>query len=126
MPLPKARKQIGRQGEAEAADFLKRQGYRILRRGFRTRFGEVDLIAREGPVLCFIEVKTRSQLEFGPPIEAVTSGKMKRMAKSAQVYLARHKLDEVPLRFDVVSVLETGGKVEFELFRGAFDSPLNF
>lgn len=120
------RKERGRRGEALAAAFLKRQGFTILRRRYRTRYGEVDLIAREGPVLCFIEVKTRSHLEFGLPLEAVTRSKRKHLALCAQVFIARKKLEGVPLRFDVVSVLEAEGGTELELVRAAFDNPLGF
>jgi putative endonuclease len=126
MPAPSASKQVGRRGEARAARFLRKQGYRILTRGFRTRYGEVDIIAREGPVLCFIEVKTRTQPEFGSPAEAVTPAKTRRLAQSAQLYLAKQKLGEVPVRFDVVAVVESAAGVECELFRGAFESPFRF
>src|SRR4030042_129522 len=107
MPLPPGRKEKGRRGEALAAAFLQRQGFTILRRRYRTRYGEVDLIAREGAVLCFIEVKTRSDPGFGLPIEAVTRSKMKRLALCAQTFVARKKLEEPPLRFDGGFVLET-------------------
>jgi putative endonuclease len=126
MPASAAPKQVGRRGEARAVKFLKARGYRILSRDFRTRYGEVDIIARDGPVLCFIEVKTRTQEDFGPPAAAVTGAKMKRLAQSAQVYLLKKKQREVPVRFDVVSVLESEAGVEFELFRGAFENPLGF
>ena len=126
MPAPAAPHQIGRRGEARAVRFLQSQGYRILSRGFRTRFGEVDIIARDGPVLCFIEVKTRTQKDFGSPVESVTRTKRKRLAQSAQVYLSKKRQREVPVRFDVVAVLESPAGVEFELFRGAFENPLGF
>ena len=126
MPAPVTSKQVGRRGEALAVKFLKAQGYRILSRGFRTRYGEVDIIARDGPVLCFIEVKTRTQEDFGPPAAAVTATKMKRLAQSAQVYLLKKKQREVPVRFDVVAVLESAAGVKLELFRGAFENPLGF
>lgn len=118
------RKEKGRQGEARAAAFLKRHGYKILCRGWQTRYGEVDIIAREGEVLCFIEVKSRKQLRFGLPTEAVSPQKMKRLALCAQAFISQHRLAGTPLRFDVVSILEREGKTEIELFRGAFDNPL--
>jgi len=126
VPSLSGRKEKGQRGEARAAAFLKRQGFTILRRGYRTRYGEVDIIAREGPVLCFIEVKTRGREKFGLPVEAVTHSKRKRLALCAQAFVARKKLAGVPLRFDVVSVLEAEGKSELKLFRGAFDNPLGF
>lgn len=126
MPASESPKQVGRRGEALAVKFLKARGYRILTRGFRTRGGEVDIIAREGQVLCFIEVKTRTQFEFGSPAEAVNRAKKKRLAQSARIYLNRKRLRETPVRFDVVSVLESATGVEVELFRGAFENPLGF
>ena len=126
MPASPTPKQTGRRGEALAAKFLKDQGFSILSRGFRTRYGELDIVAREGPVLCFVEVKTRTQPDFGSPLEAVTPAKIRRLAQSAQVYLAKKKLSAVPVRFDVVAVVESSAGVELELFRGAFENPLRF
>lgn len=121
-----SRKQLGAAGEKAAADFLKRRGYVILRRRFQTRYGEVDIVARDGPVLCFIEVKTRTDLSFGPPAKAVTAAKKKRLALSAQAFLTKKKLGDAPVRFDVVAVLAGAGGFEIDLFQGAFENPFDF
>jgi putative endonuclease len=93
---------FGDRGELEAARYLRRQGMRIWIRGYRTRGGEIDLIARDGDILVFIEVKSRRQ---GEPIEAVTPEKQRRINSAALVFLHQHKLLEARWRFDVVAVV---------------------
>lgn len=111
----------GRLGEEEAERFLVRQGYRILERNFSCRSGEIDVIAEEAGELCFIEIKARATREFGGAIEALTARKMRRIAKAAALYLARHPGDR-PCRFDVVAMdLEAGGW-RFTLVRNAFEA----
>ena len=100
---------LGRDGEAIAAGHLERQGLRILERGFRTRTGEIDLVAEDGGVLVFVEVKTRSGLGCGRPADAVDSRKRSRILRAAQLWLARHGSSEAPCRFDVVEVLSEDG-----------------
>jgi putative endonuclease len=91
-------------GERAAARYLKKQGMRVLTRGFRTRWGEIDLIARDRDTLVFVEVKTRRR---GEPAEAVTPEKQKRLTRAAFQFLRRHRLLEpsVPSRFDVVAIV---------------------
>ncbi|MEW6026341.1 MAG: YraN family protein [Planctomycetota bacterium] len=99
-------KDIGLTGEALAEAFLKKQGYRIVERNFRCRFGEIDIIAFQKGVVCFIEVKTRSSDQFGSPLEAVTKTKQRRMVLLANYYLHKKKAKPAPpCRFDVVSIL---------------------
>lgn len=90
-------------GEAEVANYLRRRGYTLLAHSFRCRFGEIDLIARKGGVLCFVEVKTRSNLTCGLPREYVTAAKQERLRKTAAYYLMVKELD-CPARFDVAEV----------------------
>lgn len=93
---------LGNRGERVAADHLCRQGLRILARGYRTPYGEIDLVARDGDVLVFIEVKSRRQ---GEPAEAVTAEKQRRLTLAALRFLTEHRLlDQVPCRFDVVAI----------------------
>lgn len=107
----------GSRHEEEAADFLRQQGYKILERNYRDRFGEIDIVAREGPYLAFVEVKYRKDAKSGYPEEAVPAAKQRRIRHTASWYLYRHGLsDETPCRFDVVSIL--GG--EITLIRDAF------
>ena len=94
---------LGRWGEALAAEELRRRGCRLVEAGWRCRFGEVDLIAEEGPFLCFVEVKTRTNTQMGLPREYVTAGKQARIRKTALFYLCDNGLD-CPARFDVAEV----------------------
>ena len=91
----------GRQGEDCAARFLERKGYRILARNYRTRFGEIDLIAQQGEFLAFVEVKTRTENGWGRPAEAVSAAKQRRILLAAQEYLQLVACEWQP-RFDVV------------------------
>jgi putative endonuclease len=99
---------LGRAGETLAAEHLEAKGLRILDRGFRTRAGEIDLVADESGVLVFVEVKARSSLQSGRPAEAVNARKRLRMLKAARLWLLRHDTGETPCRFDVVEILARG------------------
>jgi putative endonuclease len=99
-----ARQQLGLRGEAIAVLEIERQGYVILDRRYRTRFGEIDIIARDGDAVVFVEVKTKSDSRYGDPAEMVTAGKQRRLVSMAEEYAAGHRLDNTPCRFDVVAV----------------------
>lgn len=99
------RRPTGIRGEDEAARFLARCGYAILDKNVRTPAGEIDLVAKEGKILVFVEVKTRKALEGDPPQAAVNTRKQNRLGKLAHGYLKRKRMREVPCRFDVVSVI---------------------
>ena len=111
---------LGRHGEAAAARELRRAGLEILEVGFRSRLGEIDLIAREGETIVFVEVKARAGLGYGRPAESVTPAKRERMARVAQVYLARRRFHDRVCRFDVVEVLRSGETNEIRHIRDAF------
>jgi len=96
--------QKGKRGEDQASAFLMLKGYRILERNYRVGQGEIDLIARRGGQLVFIEVKTRRGNAQGTPLEAVTSHKVKRLSAAAAVYLAAHPQERGDCRFDVVTL----------------------
>ncbi len=98
------RKRIGQEGEDRAAAYLARQGYRIVERNFRTRNGEIDLVALHEGAIVFVEVKTRTSGAFGAPELAVDARKQQRMVRAALGYLVRKNLRQVPCRFDVVAV----------------------
>ncbi len=98
------RRPYGIEGESRAEEYLKHLGYRIIRRNFRSRFGEVDLIAYDGETLVFIEVKRRATAAFGSPQEAVHAGKQDKIARTAQFFLLVHGLPEVFCRFDVIAI----------------------
>ena len=98
------RQQLGQRGETLACEELKRLGYAVLARRYRTRAGEIDIIASDAGTVVFVEVKTRLDLSFGDPAEAVTMHKQQRVVAMATDYVARHRLDDTPCRFDVVAV----------------------
>lgn len=97
------KKLLGDCGEALVAEYLRRKGYEIIASQYRCRMGEVDLIARRGGVLCFVEVKTRSETEHGLPREFVGPKKQRRIRAAAAQYLSKYQLD-CPVRFDVAEV----------------------
>jgi putative endonuclease len=120
-PLPSRdpRQQLGLDGERCAAGALLARGYVILARRYRTRFGELDIVARDGDTLVFVEVKTRRGTAFGQP---VTWRKRRRLSRLAEAYVAAARLHHVAQRFDVVSVIwQDGSGPVVEVFPNAFD-----
>ena len=101
---------LGRSGEEAAVRFLKQRGFKIVERGFRWLRGEIDIIAYDRATLVFVEVKTRADRTFGFPEESVTPAKQSQIRKIAQGYLVRHRLEETPCRFDVISVTIEGDR----------------
>jgi len=95
---------LGRRGENISIEFLKKQGYKIMERNYRCSLGEIDIVAKDKNVLCFVEVKTRKSQEYGLPEEAVDWRKQRKLAKVALAYLKEKKVYNQDLRFDVVSV----------------------
>jgi putative endonuclease len=95
---------LGRQGEELAVDHLRRHRYRILERNYRCRCGELDIIARLGNTLVFVEVKTRRSDVYGPPALSVTPFKQRQISRAAQTWLAVNHLTEAAARFDVVAI----------------------
>ena len=112
---------VGIEGERIASEFLERQGYEIVECNYRCRRGEVDLIARDGDVTVFVEVKTRRSNSFGEPELAVDAHKRRQISMVALDYLTRRKLLDVDARFDVVVVKWEGGTPRPVLIRDAFD-----
>ena len=98
----------GREGEEKAVEFLKKQGYGILSRNFASRHGEIDIVARKGREIVFVEVKMRSSTVFGYPAEAVTCRKAERLRRTAMYYLMKNRIEDAACRFEVVSVMKTG------------------
>jgi putative endonuclease len=115
--LPK----LGARGEALACTLLKEKGYKIIERNFQTPIGEIDIVAREGQTLVFVEVKTRESTAFGSAKWAVDRKKQQKLSRLALYYLNLKAWKDRPARFDVVAVdLERQGE-RIELFRNAFD-----
>lgn len=99
------KRKIGREKEELAEEYLREQGYEILDMNFYGRFGEIDIIARDGETLVFAEVKYRKSERFGNSLEAVDTRKQKKICQTALYYLARHHIsDSVPCRFDVIGI----------------------
>lgn len=117
------RRARGRAAEDAAASFLVRQGYELVARNVWLCGAEIDLVARDGDVVVFVEVRSRSNRRFGTPAETVRARKIARIARAAQAYLALHGLARAPARFDVVGVDMTSGAPVCALVRSAFESP---
>ncbi|MBM4276913.1 MAG: YraN family protein [Deltaproteobacteria bacterium] len=115
------KKELGKKGEEIALRFLKKNGYRILEKNYICKMGEMDIIGKEKDTLVFIEVKTRTSTEFGPPQLAVNSRKQKQLSRVALNYLNEKRLKDVKARFDVVAILLRQKEEEIELIRDAFD-----
>ncbi len=116
-------KQDGDWGEALVEKYLSERGCRIMEREWRCRFGEIDLIAEKDGVLLFIEVKLRTNLQYGAPCEYVTAKKQEKLRAAALLYLSMHGLD-VPARFDVAEVYtdvrHSAGKTRIAYIENAF------
>ncbi len=111
---------LGIKGEGLAVKFLKNKGYKIISRNFKTPIGEVDIIAQDGKILVFVEVKTRSDDSFGRPFEAVNHRKREKLKKVALYYMKHHRND-MPLRFDVLSIEMDGERSKIEHIIDAFE-----
>ena len=117
------RRARGREAEELAARFLEAHGLEILDRNHAVKQGEVDLVAREGEVLCFVEVRSRTSGAQGGPEETVGSSKARRVVAAATDWASRNGALDREIRFDVVAVtLLEGAKPHIEHFRGAFDA----
>jgi putative endonuclease len=114
------RRRTGAEGETLARRALERAGYRILARNYRCRYGELDIVAEEGGVVTFVEVKTRRDGSYGIPALAVTRAKRNRMTRAALHYLSTNHLHDRLARFDLVSVIASSEGWRVEILRNAF------
>ncbi|MFA5276069.1 MAG: YraN family protein [Candidatus Omnitrophota bacterium] len=119
--MPEDKISFGKNSEALAAAFLKKQGYRIIVLNYRTKLGEIDIIAQDKDTLCFIEVKARRTDRFGLPQDAVSRRKQGQISKAALIFLKEKKLLERKARFDVVALLGSDNAVKFDLIKNAFE-----
>lgn len=115
-----ARQQLGLFGEDLARVELERLGYQILDRRYRSRFGEIDLIAQDEATVVFVEVKTKTDSRFGDPAEMVTSHKQRRLVSMAEEYVSGHQLHTTPCRFDVVAVDASVAPARITVYKDAF------
>lgn len=120
----KAPRRFGESSESLAVEFLSSRGYRIIERNYRTALGEIDIIARDGDTLAFVEVKARRSRRFGPAKGALTAAKRRTISKVALLYLKSTRQSGVRARFDVVAIDAASRGAEIELIKNAF--PLAF
>ena len=122
--MTEARQSLGRSGENLAASELEARGYAIVARRYRTEHGEIDIIARDGETLVFVEVRRKSSDECGTAAESVTPAKQRRVVRMAVEYLWLHGLYErCPVRFDVVAIDDLpDGTQQIAVHVGAFDA----
>jgi putative endonuclease len=111
---------VGLRGQDEAENFLARRGCEILARNYRIRSGEIDLIARDGEYIAFVEVKFRTGAGFGLPRESVTAAKQRKIIRAALHYIAAKNLHSQDFRFDVIEVFQENGQVSVEHIENAF------
>ncbi len=111
------KRKIGAEYEKVAGAYLEKSGYVILEYNYRTRQGEIDIIARDGEYLVFCEVKYRTNQQSGHPLEAVNYKKQKALSKCALSYIMKKKIQDIPCRFDVVSICGE----EILVLKNAFD-----
>jgi putative endonuclease len=115
------RQNLGLQGEDVAVRELQRRGYAILARRYRTRFGEIDIVAQDGASIVFVEVKARRSSRFGTAAESVSFSKQRRIAAMALDYLARSNRLNEPCRFDVVAIDGLGAsRFDVQVIQNAF------
>jgi putative endonuclease len=110
-------------GEDDAVDWLCRQGYRVVDRNVVSYAGELDVVARDGETLCFVEIKARSSRAYGPAIVAISKQKQRKIARAAALYLASHPTD-LACRFDVLAMDLSDDGWHYTLVRDAFLAPM--
>ena len=122
------RQEVGKLGEKAAQKFLKKRGYRIRETGFRCRHGEIDIIAQKKDCLVFVEVRTKSNLDFGTPEESITQAKKQRLIASALTYTNTHQHIPSLWRIDVVALeFDDRGKTKrIELIENAIEQSPRF
>ena len=120
--MTEARQKLGESGEDLACRELVARGYAILARRYRTRHGEIDVVAQDGETTVFVEVKMKSSERCGVAAESVTRWKQRRVVRMAVDYIARHDLHGHPVRFDVVAIDVIDGTPRVTVIPAAFDA----
>ncbi len=120
--MPRSRAGLGNRGEELARRFLADKGYAVLEVNYLCRRGEVDIVARSGDELVFVEVRTRSGNAFGSPEESITEGKARRLAEAAQTFLQERGMEEAAWRIDLVAVrVDSRGNAEISHLENAVE-----
>lgn len=120
--MSRDRVELGIAGEGLACEELERRGYTIVARRWRERGGEIDIIARDGDTLVFVEVKARADGDFGDAVESVTRSKRRRLVRLATQYVADARWIDRPCRFDIVTIHVDGGRPVLTVYQNAFDA----
>ena len=115
--------ELGKEGEEEAIRYLKKQGYRILHRNWRSGRKELDIIAEFQGELIIIEVRTRRDIHFGQPEESINERKIRRIVASADAYIRKYRID-LPVRFDIISLTGIASPLKITHIQHAFYSPI--
>jgi putative endonuclease len=118
------KRELGKQGEELAERFLRARHYVVVERNYRCSYGEIDLVMQDGETLVFVEVRSHTGSTFGDPLESITLRKQRQIAKAASHYVLRHKIENRPLRFDVIGVQWDNGASRVTHVPGAFDWPV--
>ncbi len=117
------KRRFGEEGELAAIDYLQARGYRIIKHHARTPYGEIDIVARKGEGLYFVEVKTRRSDHCGDPFEAISRIKRRRIIQSALWYLGRAESEPMDMHFSVIGIhVKEDGKNQADFLRDAFDT----
>ena len=116
----KSKRALGNEAEELACQYLIEHGWEILERNYYAGHAEVDIIAKEGDIIVFIEVKMRSTSHFGSPIEHVDEAKVQRVFEAAECWVQENNFPNSPLRFDVIGILSKKSGSELTLFKDAF------
>lgn len=116
------KKLLGEVGEKQAEKYLKKLKYKILEKNFQSNVGEIDIIAKDGDAYVFIEVKTRTSVTYGEPMEAVTRAKQRHIIRTAELYLYQNSIDStaVMIRFDVIEIKNDNGDMQVNHIINAF------
>jgi putative endonuclease len=120
-PLTRERQALGKQGEDWALKLVNRLGYRLIERNYRNPLGEIDIIARDGDCLVFMEIKTRRGRSVAYAKEAVDKRKKRTLSKAALAYMKENDCCDAKARFDVVAISIRGDRMEMEVIKNAFD-----
>jgi putative endonuclease len=115
------KQKFGQKGEEIAVRHLKKEGYKIIATNYRTKLGEIDIIAQDKDTIVFAEVKTRRSVQFGNPKQAVTIQKQKKISMVALYYLKATGQSTARARFDVVGVISNRDKPQVEIIKNAFE-----
>ena len=114
------KKELGRRGEEFAVLFLENNGYSILERNFRSKTGEIDIIAKKNKEYIFVEVKTRTSKRYGRPIEAVNKNKMKHIINTSKYYVLKNNLQNLFVRYDIIEIYLIGNKILINHIKNVF------